>query len=211
VSVEPDGPGVVIDPGAIRGRDRYALLTSLIVPRPIGWVSTRAEGVSNLAPFSYFAALAPTPMLVGISIGARGGEEKDTLRNIRRTRAFCVNVVSEPFLEAMNASSGDHAPDVDEFGIAGLTAADAATVDAPYVAGCPAVMECSLFREVPLGDAPAVLVIGEVRAVRLAGELVPPEGGYAIDPAALRPVARLGGEWYATLGDLVSLPRPRLQ
>jgi flavin reductase (DIM6/NTAB) family NADH-FMN oxidoreductase RutF len=211
VSGKRDDSERLIDPATIRGRDRYALLTSLVVPRPIGWVSTRSEGISNLAPFSYFAALAPTPMLIGISIGARGGEEKDTLRNIRRTGAFCVNVVSEPFLEAMNASSGDHAPNVDEFAIAGLSAADAATVDAPYVAGCPAVMECALFREVPLGEAPTVLVIGEVRAVRLAGEVVPPEGSFSVDPAALRPVARLGGEWYAKLGELVALPRPRLQ
>jgi flavin reductase (DIM6/NTAB) family NADH-FMN oxidoreductase RutF len=202
--------GVLIDTSAIDGRERYQLLTSLVVPRPIGWLSTRGHGVANLAPFSYFAALSATPMLVGVSIGSRRGEDKDSIRNIRETGGFCVNVVTEHFLEPMNASSGDHPSDVDEFRIAGLPAAEAETVDAPYVASCPAVLECRLFREVELGEAPAVLIIGEVLAIRLAGELVPPGGGYHVDPAVLRPVARLGGEWYAKLGELVRLPRPGL-
>ncbi|NIQ58759.1 MAG: flavin reductase family protein, partial [Gammaproteobacteria bacterium] len=78
--------------------------TSLVVPRPIGWISTRSgEGVPNLAPFSYFAAISATPMLVSVSIGARRGEPKDTLRNIRETGAFCANIVTERHLEAMVA------------------------------------------------------------------------------------------------------------
>nr|MDQ3309251.1 flavin reductase [Gemmatimonadota bacterium] len=84
----------------LSGRERYQLLTSLVVPRPIAWVSTRSEaGAPNLAPFSYFAALSSSPFLVGISIGTREGEPKDSLRNIRTTGAFCVNVVTEAQLE----------------------------------------------------------------------------------------------------------------
>ena len=123
--------------------ERYQLLTSLVVPRPIGWLSTvNRSGAPNLAPFSYFAALASTPMLVGASIGFRRGEPKDTLVNIRESGAFCVNVVTEEQLEAMNLTSGDYLPDVDEFRVAGLPMARAELVDAPYVESCPAVLEC---------------------------------------------------------------------
>jgi flavin reductase (DIM6/NTAB) family NADH-FMN oxidoreductase RutF len=207
---ESDG-ATVIDPSAIGNRERYQLLTSLLVPRPIGWLSTRADGVANLAPFSYYAALASTPMLVGVSIGSRRGQAKDTLHNIRKTGAFCVNVVSDSFLEPMNASAGEHPPQVDEFAVAGLPAAEASTVDAPYVAGCPAVFECRLFREVELGAAPNVLVIGEVLAVRLSRELELESGSYLVDPRKLQPVSRLGADLYARMGDVVALPRPRIE
>jgi flavin reductase (DIM6/NTAB) family NADH-FMN oxidoreductase RutF len=87
---------MIWDTAALTGRERYQLLTSLVVPRPIAWVSTwSGEGRRNLAPFSYFAAISATPFLVSVSIGSRRGEDKDTLRNIRRTGAFCVNVATE--------------------------------------------------------------------------------------------------------------------
>jgi flavin reductase (DIM6/NTAB) family NADH-FMN oxidoreductase RutF len=207
---DPDGERL-IETGSIGNRDRYQLLTSLVVPRPIGWVSTRSGGVSNLAPFSYYAALAATPMLVGISIGSRRDTPKDTLRNIRESGCFCVNVVTDALLAAMNQSAGEHPPEIDEFQVAGLTTAEASTVDAPYVAGCPAVLECRLFREVDLGDALNTLVIGEVLAVRLANELPLLPGTYLVDAGSLRPVSRLGGDLYAHLGELVALPRPRIE
>lgn len=198
-----------LETGALSARERYQLLTSLVVPRPIGWLSTRsAAGVRNLAPFSYFAALSAAPMLVGVSIGHRRGAPKDSLRNVRETGAFCVNVVTEGLLGAMNASSGDHPPEVDEFEVAGLRAAEAALVAAPYVAECPAVLECRLFREVDLGAAPNSLVIGEVVGVRLSPGLALVPGGLRVDPASLRPVGRLGGDLYFLPREIASLPRP---
>lgn len=188
---------------------RYQLLTSLVVPRPIGWVSSRApSGISNLAPFSYFVALSSAPMLLGISIGSRRGSPKDTLANIRAAGAFCVNVVTEPHLAAMNESSADHPPDVDEFAVAGVHAAQAELVPAPYVAECPAVFECTLYREIELGDAANVFVIGEVLGIRVAPSLPFLPGTHMVDPARLRPVARLGGELYASLGEITRLARP---
>ncbi|MEX0837648.1 MAG: flavin reductase [Gemmatimonadota bacterium] len=87
-------PPVAIGPGDLSARDRYRLLTSLVVPRPIGWTSTWNEsGSANVAPFSYYAALSATPALIGISIGSRGADPKDTLVNVRATGALCVNVV----------------------------------------------------------------------------------------------------------------------
>ncbi len=204
-----------LDPAELPGRARYELLTSLVVPRPIGWLSSRsADGTANLAPFSYFAALSASPMQVGVSIGHRrptpGGPwvPKDSLINVRARGAFCVNVVSEPFLEAMNASSAEVGPEVDEFGLAGLQAEDSEVVDAPFVSGCPAVLECRVVKEVELGAAPNTLVIGEVVGVRLAADLETVGDGWAVNPEALRPVGRLQGPTYALLGEVRTLPRP---
>jgi flavin reductase (DIM6/NTAB) family NADH-FMN oxidoreductase RutF len=200
---------MILDTGAVSNRERYQLLTSLVVPRPIAWVSTQsAAGARNLAPFSYFAAVSATPFLVSISIGSRRGEPKDTLRNIRETGAFCINVVTEPQLPQMNATSGEYAPEVDEFERAGLQAAQAESVDTPYVADCPAVLECRLFKEVELEGSVNTLVIGEVLRVRLsdAAPLIP--ATLIADSVALRPVARLWGDLYSTLGEIPVLARP---
>jgi flavin reductase (DIM6/NTAB) family NADH-FMN oxidoreductase RutF len=194
---------------ALSPRERYQLLTSLVVPRPIGWLSTAsAAGTPNLAPFSYFAALAATPMLVGASIGARRGLPKDTLANIRETRAFCVNIASAAFLDALNASSGEFAAEVDEFAVAGVALVPAEAVAAPAVAGCPAVLECRLFKEVELEGAANVLVIGEVVAVRLAEWLETVPGTRLVRTESLDPIARLWGDHYLLGGEIVSRARP---
>ncbi|HEU0301382.1 MAG TPA: flavin reductase family protein [Longimicrobium sp.] len=200
---------MIWETAALTSRERYQLLTSLVVPRPIAWVSTRSpEGQRNLAPFSYFAAVAATPFLVSISIGSRGGVEKDTLRNIRATGAFCVNVATEAQLAAMNETAGEYGPEVDEFAHAGLGAAQAESVDAPYVAECPAVLECRLFKVVDLEGAPNTLVIGEVLRVRLADAVPLAPGTLFADTAVLRPVGRLWGDLYATIGEMPALRRP---
>lgn len=193
----------------LTARERYELLTSLVVPRPIAWVSTRSpEGRPNLAPFSYFAALSPTPLLLGVSVGHRRGGPKDTLRNVRDTGAFCVNIATEGQLRAMNLTSGEYAPGVDEFALAGLAPAWGTAVDAPYVAGCPAVLECRLFKQVDLEGAANTLLIGEVLHVHVSDAIPFAAGTRFADTAALRPLARLWGEHYALLGETVSLPRP---
>lgn len=198
---------------SLPGAARYRLLTSLVVPRPIGWISTRGvDGVRNLAPFSYFAALSSTPMQVGVSVGHRSRSDgtrapKDTLANLRARGAFCVNVVTEDLLEAMNATSAEVGPGVDEFEFAGLEGGESEVVDAPFVAGCPAVLECRVAQEVALGEAPNTLVVGEVVGLRLAQGLVA-EGEWAVDPHALRPVGRLQGAAYGLLGEIRIVPRP---
>ncbi len=201
--------------GELSGSQRYRLLTSLVVPRPIAWVGTRSlDGTPNLAPFSYFNAVSATPMLVAVSIGSRrgregeGATEKDTLVNIRETGVFSASVVGEQQLEAMVRTSGEWASAVDEFREAGLTAAECDTVAAPCVANAPAVLECTLFRVVDLGDSPNTLVLGEVQAVRLAPELVMDNATGHVDVRSLRPVGRLGLDEYALLGELRHVPRP---
>lgn len=200
---------MIWDTHALGGRDRYQLLTSLVVPRPIAWVSTRSPGGQrNLAPFSYFAAVSATPFLVSVSIGSRAGVDKDTLRNIRDTGAFCVNVATEGQLAQMNETSGEWGPEVDEFDAAGLDSAEADSVDAPYVASCPAVLECRVFQIVELEGSPNTLVIGEVLRVRLSDAIPLAPGTLFADTAALRPLGRLWGDLYATVGDMPALERP---
>jgi flavin reductase (DIM6/NTAB) family NADH-FMN oxidoreductase RutF len=202
---------VILDTGTLTPRERYQLLTSLVVPRPIAWVSTRSQaGLANLAPFSYFAALSATPFLVGVSVGSRGGGPKDTLRNVRETGAFCVNVSTGAQLEAMNETSGEYGPEVDEFAHAGVALAESEAVRAPYVADCPAVLECRLFQEVPLEGSPNTLLIGEVVSVRLADSLAVSPGTYFVEHEALNPVARLWGDHYALLGETRTLARPKI-
>ena len=199
----------VLTTADLSARERYQLLVSLVVPRPIAWVSTfSAAGAANLAPFSYYMAVSPTPLLIAVSIGHRQGAPKDSLRNVRETRAFCVNVVTEQHLEAMNASSGEYGPEIDEFAHAGLAMATAESVHAPYVADAPAVLECHLYRDVDLGDAANGLIIGEVRRVRVQADLLKLEGRLTVDSEALKPVARLAGEDYSKLGEIVRLARP---
>jgi flavin reductase (DIM6/NTAB) family NADH-FMN oxidoreductase RutF len=191
-------------------RERYELLTSLVVPRPIGWVSTRsADGTPNLAPFSYFSALSHDPALVSVSVGHRRDDPKDTLANVRARGAFCVNVVDAAHLETMNATSADVAPDVDEFALAGVPLAETAELDAPHVADAPAVLGCRLFREVDLGAAPNTLLIGEVVVFLVRAGLPRVDGTACVDTAALDPVGRLWGAAYRLGGEIRVLPRPR--
>ena len=202
-------PWVDFDPAELSNRERYQLLTSLVVPRPIGWISTwSAPGIPNLAPFSYFAALAASPMLVGVSVGERAGVPKDTLVNIREHGAFCVNVVSAPLLEAMNATSADVPRGTDEFALAHLTPRPSDRVHAPYVVEAPAVLECRVTKEVALDGAPNTLVIGQVVGVLVRSDLPMVEGTLCVDPEALLPVGRLWGAAYAMPGEVRALRRP---
>jgi flavin reductase (DIM6/NTAB) family NADH-FMN oxidoreductase RutF len=181
----------------------YQLLTSLVVPRPIAWVSTRSvDGVDNLAPHSWFTqASVDPPCIVFSSVG-----EKDTLRNIRATEEFVVNVVDEGVLEPMNLTAADAPSDIDEFRLAGVTPVEATRVRVPRVAEAPAHLECVLERLVGIGDA--TLVVGRVVHVHVAAGVRGPDGA---DAASLRPVARLSGSAYALFGEVVTTPRPSWQ
>lgn len=184
-------------------------MTSLVVPRPIGWISTRGpDGVANLAPYSFFGAISAAPMLVGVSVGIPRGALKDTGRNLRARDAFCVNVVTEELLEAMNATSASVPPEVDEFEIPGLGLVESEVVDAPFVAEARAVLECRVRTEVDLGGAANAFFVGEVVGVRLDPSLESEEGTSIVMPESLRPVGRLGGAAYVVANEMRRVPRP---
>ena len=189
-----------IDPADWEPRQVYFLMTGLVVPRPIAWVSTRSpDGVRNVAPHSYFQAVAnDPPHIVFSSTG-----EKDTLRNVRATGEFVVNLVDTSVVEPMNFTAADFPPDEDEFTWAGLTEAAAHRVAAPRVAEARAHLECELRHELPVGNAN--LVVAEVVHVHVDASLW--RDG-RVDPVAYDPVCRLAGTGYATLGEVFKLPRP---
>ncbi len=189
-----------VDPADWQPRQVYFLMTGLVVPRPIAWVSTRSpDGVRNVAPHSYFQAVAnDPPHIVFSSTG-----EKDTLRNVRATGEFVVNLVSTEVVEPMNFTAADFPPEEDEFTWAGLTEAPAHRVAAPRVAEARAHLECELRHELPVGNGN--LVVAEVVHVHVDPS-VWRDG--RVDPLAYDPVCRLAGTSYATLGEVFKLPRP---
>lgn len=197
------------DPAEHDDVDIYKLLIGLVVPRPIGWIgSVSAGGVRNLAPFSFFNAVAASPPTVLFSTIRAGGARKDTLSNVEATGVFTVNVVTEETVEAMNVTSGRYDPSVDEFELAGLTAVDGTVVEAPMVGEAKANLECRLNQVIPIGtDGPmaASIVIGEVVRVHVEGAIL---DGTRIDQEALRAVGRMGGPTYTRTRDLFSLDRP---
>lgn len=203
---------IEIPAAELDARRAYKLMTGSVVPRPIAWVSTlSAEGVPNLAPFSYFNAVAAQPptLLFVCSYRATDGGQKDTYHNVRATGEFVVNFVPERLAEAMNLTSVEAPPEVDEFERAGLTTTPSVSVKAPRVAESPIHFECKLAQIVPVGEGPgsARIIIGTVLHMHF-DESVYREGDY-IDMEAYRPLARLAGTGYARLGEIFHLARPQ--
>lgn len=195
-----------IDPRTVPTGDMYRFLVTAIVPRPIAFVSTLSgDGKTNLAPFSWFNAISSKPPLIGISINDRGDDQKDTLRNIRETGEFVVNVVTDSILTLASQAAGDWPRDVSEFDVTKLTPRPSERVKAPGVTESPIQLECRLHREIPLGAS--FLIVGEVVFARVRDDVVV-DG--RIDPKKLRPVGRLGGENYALVRDVLSVPRPKV-
>lgn len=161
-----------IDPAEQSKADNYKLLTNLVVPRPIAWVSTlSARGVINLAPFSFFNAVGAKPLYLVISVGDRpDGQPKDTARNILDNGEFVVNLVTEDLFEAMNLSAADFPPDIGELAAAGLEAAPSTRIRAPRVAAAQASLECRLHSSQRLGEN--TLIIGEVVMFHIADGLI---------------------------------------
>lgn len=189
-----------LDPADWQARQVYFVMTGLVIPRPIAWVSSvSADGVDNVAPHSYFNVVSHDPPHVVFSSTG----EKDTLRNIRATGEFVVNLVTEHVVEVMNATATDVPPERSEFDEFALERAPSTVVAPPRVAAAKAHLECRAVQEVPVGNGN--LVVGEVVHVHVAAE-VWRDG--RVDPEQLAPVCRLAGTGYATLGEVYKLPRP---
>jgi flavin reductase (DIM6/NTAB) family NADH-FMN oxidoreductase RutF len=197
---------VILDPETLSPGEVYRFMIGAIVPRPIAFVSTVGRAGFNLAPFSYFAPLTSRPPLLGISMQSRAEGPKDTLRNLRETGDFVVNLVTEELGERMVQTSGEWPEEVDEFQLTGLTPVASDRVRAPRVAESPVNLECRLYREVPLGAA--TFVIGELVLAHVDDRVLR-EG--RVDPTLLRPLGRLGGDGYAPLGGVILRPRPRVE
>ncbi len=163
-----------IDPSKNTYADNYKLLTNLVVPRPIAWVTSLSKaGVINLAPFSFFNAVGTEPLYVIISVGLRDdGSPKDTENNIKDRGEFVVNLVTEELFEAMNISAADFPSDQSELKAAGLHDAPSVQIKVPRVAEAQASLECKLFSLQALGSN--TLIIGEVVMFHVADSLLGP-------------------------------------
>lgn len=193
-----------IDPAQQTKADNYKLLTNLVVPRPIAWVtSINANGVVNLAPFSFFNAVGSDPMYVVVSVGNRNdGSPKDTAANIAGSGEFVVNLVTEDLLGAMNVSAADFPADVSEVIAANIEVAQSTKVGPPRLASAQAALECKLFKAEPLGAY--TLFIGEVVMFHVADVLVGPR----LRINGFEPVGRMGSpSVYCRTRDRFDFPR----
>lgn len=187
----------------------YRVLTGVVVPRPIAFVSTRSpDGVNNLAPYSFFNAVASNPPTIVFSSSRRAGSKsKDTLDNVEATGEFVVNIVSDDIAEAMNRTAAEFPADISEFDVAGLTPTPSDVVQAPRVAESPVNMECRLQQVVNLGegDHQHGLVIGEVVLLHIRDDII---DGHRINHQLLKPTGRLAGSMYCHTGDVFEMVRP---
>ena len=192
----------------IDGSMAYKLVSGLVVPRPVAWISSQNEaGLVNVAPFSSFNYVAHSPAMLAVNIALQDdGTLKDTARNIRETGEFVVNITPTSALDAMNQSSAEYPADVSEAQVLDIPLMPSTQVRPPRVAVSPAQMECRLTQIVPLGTGINTLYIAEIVAFHVASTVY---DGRHIDSVALDPVARLGGPFYASLGEIHKRPRPK--
>jgi flavin reductase (DIM6/NTAB) family NADH-FMN oxidoreductase RutF len=197
-----------IDPNDPGGYNMHELGASLIVPRPVAWISTvGADGAFNAAPYSAFARVCSNPFILCVSIARRKGEKKDTLKNIELTGDFVVNVVNDDLARAMNKTAADYPYGVDEIQKAGLTAVAGEKVKSPRIDESPASFECKVDRIIELGQPGRgnSLVLGEVVLIHVKDDLL--KEGVA-PPEALKPLGRLGGDLYCHINDIFKMKRP---
>ncbi len=182
---------------------------AIVTPRPIGWISSRSrDGNDNLAPYSFFNAIAyEPPQVMFASTGSKPDQTdaKDSLANIRDTGIFCVNIVEYAMRDAMNASSASLPATTDEFAHAGLERAECATIPCARVANAPATLECKVTDIVALKGSLNTMVMGEVTGVHMRDDCII---NGVFDVTTFRPLARLGYRDYTSVTELFSVTRP---
>jgi flavin reductase (DIM6/NTAB) family NADH-FMN oxidoreductase RutF len=182
---------------------------ALVTPRPIGWISTRdAAGRDNLAPYSFFNAVAYVPpqvMFASTSAKEDRGDTKDSVANIRETGVFCCNIVPFALKDAMNVTTEHFAAGIDEFERAGLEKAACETIDCARVAAAPAQLECRLTEIVRLPGAANWAVFGEVTGIHISDAILT-DG--MVDIAKYHPLARMGYRDYTHVTEVFTLARP---
>ncbi|MBX0359763.1 flavin reductase family protein [Halobacillus sp. Nhm2S1] len=177
------------------------LIKGAIVPRPIAWVSTVSQdGIRNLAPFSFFTVASMNPITLCFSVGSVD-RDKDTLKNIKETKQFIINVVSESLANQMHESSKRYDPDVDEFEMAGTDFEDGDFVSVPRVKQSPVHMECKLDQVIEIGEGN--LVLGRLVGYHIKDDVYIETD--KVDPHKMKPVGRMAGD-YSYIRNFFSLP-----
>jgi flavin reductase (DIM6/NTAB) family NADH-FMN oxidoreductase RutF len=209
---------MIVSTSELDHKDLYSLLLNAVAPRPIAWVSTTsAAGQLNLTPFSFFNVICVDPPLLAFAPGLRQpkqhedrhGEPKDTLRNIRETGEFVVNVVTYSLREAMNLTSGEYDASVNEFELAKLTPEKSNTVKPSRVAESPVSFECKLHRILDFSPAPTSgnLVIGQIVSIHINDAHL--KDG-RLDRNSLDLIGRMGGLQYTRTTQRFEMVRPKV-
>lgn len=192
-----------IDPAELGAERIYRLMTGIVVPRPIAWVtSLSASGVLNLAPFSAFTFVSQKPPMLAISVGRKAGVYKDTAHNILDTQEYVIHIADTPLMSALHESSFEHAPEISEVEHLKLATLPSELIKVPRLAAPPVAMECRFRQCLEFGDAKSRLIVGEVVMFHLRDGLV---NNGKVETAALDPIARIAGPRYARLGEVVTL------
>ena len=210
---------MIVSPADLSHKELYNIMLNSVAPRPIAWVSTvSASGRLNLAPFSFFNVVCVDPPLLAFAPGLRQpkqpevshGEAKDTLRNIRETSEFVVNIVTYELAEAMNLTSGEYNPSVNEFELAKLTPQPSKSVRPPRVAESPVSFECRLHQILDFSPAPTSgsLVIGRIVSIHMSDAHL--KDG-RLDRNSLDLIGRMGGIQYIRTTQRFEMVRPRVE
>lgn len=200
-----------INPDTLTGKQRYKLMIGSVIPRPIAFVSTKSSsGVLNLAPYSFYTIACFNPMIVAFFPVRykKEQEKKDSYTNVIETGEFVVNVATEGIMRPLNATSGRFEGDVDEFELSGLTPAPSQVVAPPGVLESPIRMECRLEKTVSFGDEGAGGsdgIFGRVVHFYASDALIE---DFRIDEQKVKPIARLAGIKYSSIGRITEIERP---
>jgi len=192
-----------IDPAYLDAETAYRLITGVVVPRPIAWVTTLSNsGVVNLAPFSAFTFVSPKPPMLAISVGRKGGIYKDTAQNILNNEEYVVHIADSSLMTAVHESSTEHPPDVSEVEELRLSTLPGERVKVPRLAAAPVAMECRFRQCLEFGETRSRLIVGEVLVFHIRDGLL---NNGKIETEALDPIARIAGPRYAKLGEIITL------
>lgn len=192
-----------IDPAYLDAETAYRLITGVVVPRPIAWVtSLSATGVLNLAPFSAFTFVSPKPPMLAISVGRKGGIYKDTAQNILNNEEYVVHIADSSLMNAVHESSTEHPPDVSEVEELRLSTLPGERVKVPRLVAAPVAMECRFRQCLEFGETRSRLIVGEVLVFHIRDGLL---NNGKIETEALDPIARIAGPRYAKMGEIVTL------
>jgi flavin reductase (DIM6/NTAB) family NADH-FMN oxidoreductase RutF len=192
-----------IDPGDLGAERIYRLMTGIVVPRPIAWVTSLSrKGVLNLAPFSAFTFVSQKPPMLAISVGRKGGIYKDTAQNILNNEEYVVHIADSSLMTAVHESSTEHPPDVSEVEELRLSTLPGERIKVPRLAAAPVAMECRFRQCLEFGETRSRLIVGEVLVFHIRDGLL---NNGKIETEALDPIARIAGPRYAKLGEIVTL------
>jgi flavin reductase (DIM6/NTAB) family NADH-FMN oxidoreductase RutF len=183
---------------------------AIVSPRPIGWISTRGDTGDNLAPYSFFNAVAYVPpqvMFASTSAKSDRDGTKDSMAQLRETGVFCVNIVEYAMRNAMNVTSGAHPAGTDEFTLADIVKAECDTIDCPRVATAPASLECKVTQITTLPGEANLVVFGQVSGVHIRDDCLT-DGLF--DVTRYNPLTRLGYQDYSVIREVFPLIRPEV-